>query len=125
MNDPEYEVHPLDRDYSQPDPPRKRLPSLPEEPFLRAGIVVFLLGLGSLIVTAMVLGNFTGSGAVEQIGSIAHRIGMLMILGGGVLILAGMRVKADDAANKKKKRTPPFRPRVPSDNERSSLEDWP
>ncbi|MEM1070382.1 MAG: hypothetical protein AAGI63_15890, partial [Planctomycetota bacterium] len=93
MNDPDYDVHPLDRDYSEPEPKPKRMPGLPDGQLHRAGLIIFTIGFVSLLITAAVLGIFRGSGVIETAGSYVHRFSMVMILAGGILILVGLRVK--------------------------------
>ncbi len=94
MNDPEYDVHPLDRDYSLPEPKAKRLPKLPDGPIHRVGLIIFAVGFVTLILTAILLGTVRRAGWLETIGSYAHQFGMVMILVGGILILIGLRVRS-------------------------------
>lgn len=94
MNEPEYDVHPLDRDYSEPEAKPKRWPGMPDSPLHRAGVIIFSIGFVSLLVTAAILGVFRNSGWVETFGSYVHRFAMVMILVGGLLILIGIRVKS-------------------------------
>jgi hypothetical protein len=95
MNDNEEtgDVHPLDQDYSEPEVRKPKQFQLPDGRLLRAGIIIFVSGLFLLIVTANVLGVFRGVRAVEFGGGYVHQGAMLMILGGGVLILIGYRMK--------------------------------
>lgn len=94
MDDPGYEVHPLDRDYSEAESASRPMLRMPEGNVHRAGILIFLTGFVTLLVTAGLLGIFRGSGPLETIGSYGHRLAMLMILGGGILILVGLRIRS-------------------------------
>jgi hypothetical protein len=94
MDDPDYEVHPLDRDYSEVESVSRPMLKMPEGNVHRAGIFIFLTGFVTLLVTAGLLGVFRGSGPLETIGSYGHRLAMLMILGGGILILIGLRIRS-------------------------------
>ncbi|MGB0597367.1 MAG: hypothetical protein ACPGLY_11815 [Rubripirellula sp.] len=94
MDDPDYEVHPLDRDYSEVESVSRPRLKMPEGNVHRAGIFIFLTGFVTLLVTAGLLGIFRGSGPLETIGSYGHRLAMIMILGGGILILIGLRIRS-------------------------------
>ena len=54
------EVHPLDQDYTQTIASEKRRFRVPQGNVLRAGVLFFLLGLVSLLVTAALFGIFSG-----------------------------------------------------------------
>ena len=92
-NDDAGDVHPLDQDYSEVESREKRQFKLPEGKVLRAGSIIFISGLFLLILTALVLGVFGGSRAVEIGGGYVHVVAMLMILVGGLLMLLGYRIK--------------------------------
>ncbi len=103
MDDPDYEVHPLDRDYSEVESASRPMLKMPEGNIHRAGILVFLTGFVTLLVTAVLLGIFRGSGPLETFGSYAHRFAMLMILLGGILILVGLRIRSLKMFNRGKR----------------------
>ena len=88
------DVHPLDQDYTQSDfsEERENRFRLPEGNVLRAGVICFLVGLVSLLVTAVLLGVFQGVRSLETTGSYVHQVSMIMILVGGVLMLLGFRL---------------------------------
>ena len=88
------EVHPLDQDYTQTISSEKRTFRVPQGNVLRAGVLFFLLGLVSLLVTAALLGIFSGARSLEAGGSVMHRVSGVLILVGGVLILIGYRIRA-------------------------------
>ena len=94
MNDPEYDIHPLDRDYSMPQPKQQRRELSPNERMRRFGIIVFAGGLGVVMMAAIALGIFRGTGWIEGFGSAMHRFGMIAILVGGVTIVASYRVQS-------------------------------
>ena len=102
MDDPDYEVHPLDRDYSEAEPESNPMLKMPEGKVHRAGIIIFLIGFVALIVTAGLLGIFRGSGPLETFGSYVHRFAMVMILSGGILILVGLRIRSLELFNRPK-----------------------
>ncbi len=90
MTEEEYEIHPLDRDYSQPTSVPKAKPlDLPSR-IRRTGIAVFAAGFLLLLAAAIVLSNVRG-GPLETIGSYAHQFSMLMILAGGIVIVLSYR----------------------------------
>lgn len=89
MSDNEYEVHPLDRDYSEEVQPPFATKVDFDRQLRRVGIIVFAIGFAVLFLAAVVLGTFRGSGAIESIGSTVHRLAMVVILiGGGLVVLA-------------------------------------
>ncbi|HBV65213.1 MAG TPA: hypothetical protein DEF45_19570 [Rhodopirellula sp.] len=88
------EVHPLDQDYTQTISSEKWKFRVPQGNVLRAGIVCFLMGLVLLLVTASLLGIFSGTRSLEAGGSFMHRVSGVLILVGGVLILVGYRLRA-------------------------------
>jgi len=90
--DSDDEKHPLDQDYSQVVEPKRRLVQLPEGNVLRVGVICFLVGLFSAVLTAALLGVFQGVRSLETVGSYVHQIAMVMILFGGVLMLLGFRL---------------------------------
>ena len=93
MDDPEYDVHPLDRDYSEPEEVAKKPKELTsEEQLRRFGVAVFGTGFGILLIVALVLGSVQRSGWVESFGSTMHRFGMVLILVGGILIIVSYRL---------------------------------
>ena len=93
-DDSDDEVHPLDQDYTQTISSEKPKFRLPQGNVLRAGVLFFLLGLVSLLVTAALLGIFSGARSLEAGGSVMHRVSGVLILVGGVLILIGYRIRA-------------------------------
>lgn len=88
------EVHPLDQDYTQTIASEKRRFRVPQGNVLRAGVLFFLLGLVSLLVTAALFGIFSGARSLEAGVSVMHRVSGVLILVGGVLILIGYRIRA-------------------------------
>ena len=84
-NDSDEDVHPLDQDYTQVVDTKRRLIQLPEGNVLRAGVICFVAGLFSAIVTALALGIFQGVRLLEMVGSYLHQGSMIMILVGGFL----------------------------------------
>jgi hypothetical protein len=92
MQEPEYDIHPLDRDYSSPQPEPKARELSPEERLRRIGVIVFGVGFSLVLLTAILLGAFRGSGWIESFGSVTHRFAMLAILLGGILILVSYRL---------------------------------
>ncbi|MGI9467070.1 MAG: hypothetical protein ACR2OA_08115, partial [Rubripirellula sp.] len=69
-DDSDDEVHPLDQDYTQTISSEKPKFRLPQGNVLRAGVLFFLLGLVSLLVTAALLGIFSGARSLEAGGSV-------------------------------------------------------
>jgi hypothetical protein len=98
MDDPEYEIHPLDRDYSAPvsSPGDSTIPF--DVKLRRVGFGVFGAGFGLVLVVAIVLGSFRGSGTIESVGSAVHRLAMVMILIGGVAVVIAYRLPHLQAA---------------------------
>jgi hypothetical protein len=93
MSDPEYDIHPLDRDYSTPPPKQQRRELSPNDRMRRFGVFVFAGGLAVVMMAAIALGIFRGTGWIEGFGSAMHRFGMIAILVGGVMIIASYRVQ--------------------------------
>lgn len=86
MDDDDYEVHPLDRDYSVPrQPARNRRSEFSK--LHRIGFFIFAAGFVTVVLAAIVLGAFPDVGWIETIGGFMHRLAMYFILIGGVLIL--------------------------------------
>jgi hypothetical protein len=103
MDDDDYEIHPLDRDYSLPSPPaKKRLANLSR--LHRIGFATFAAGFVTVVLAAIVLGAFPGGGRFETIGSFMHRLAMYFILIGGVCVLAAYQAPRRAAAAKKRER---------------------
>lgn len=94
MNDPEYDIHPLDRDYSEPVPVRGRKELTSDEQLRRIGVVVFLVGFALVLFAAIMLGIFRGAGWIESFGSSMHRFAMIAILLGGIMIIVSYRLSA-------------------------------
>jgi hypothetical protein len=103
MDDDDYEIHPLDRDYSLPSQPaKKRLAKLSQ--LHRIGFATFAAGFVTVVLAAIVLGAFPSGGWFETIGSFMHRLAMYFILIGGVLVLAAYQAPRRAAAAKKRER---------------------
>ena len=103
MDDDDYEIHPLDRDYSVPSQPaRKRRSDLSK--LHRIGFSTFAAGFVTVVLAAIALGAFPGGGWFETIGSFMHRLAMYFILIGGVLILVAYSAPRRAAAAKKRER---------------------
>lgn len=87
-----YDVHPLDRDYSSAgQAPRKS--DIEFHPKLRfIGAAVFAAGLITIFLAAIVLGGVRGSGRIETFASNVHRLGMILILVGGIMIVVAYRI---------------------------------
>lgn len=85
------EVHPLDKDYSSPQAPSKRTQSGPWT--LRwVGIIGFASGCLSLLPAAALATSFPATW-LESLGSMIHRLGMICILIGGILIILARRLE--------------------------------
>jgi hypothetical protein len=103
MDDDDYEIHPLDRDYSLPSPPaKKRLANLSR--LHRIGFATFAAGFVTVALAAIVLSAFPSGGWLETIGSSMHRLAMYLILVGGVLIVAAYQAPRLAAAAKERER---------------------
>jgi hypothetical protein len=103
MDDDDYEIHPLDRDYSVPSQPaRKRRADLSK--LHRIGFSTFAAGFATVVLAAIILGAFPGGGWFETIGSFIHRLAMYFILIGGVLILVAYSAPRRAAAAKEQER---------------------
>ena len=98
--EPLYDVHPLDRDYSDTDLPKaKSRPIVSKEVGYDVRIRKFgiFLGAGGLIVvllTAIALSNTRGASAAESIASGLNQLGKLTMLAGGLAIVVAYRVEA-------------------------------
>ncbi|MCG8653062.1 MAG: hypothetical protein MI861_24700 [Pirellulales bacterium] len=93
-NEEEYDIHPLDRDYSTPTTPPTRSPfgSAPFHPKIRrVGLFWFLGGFVVVFLAAVALSNYQGGGLVETLASMAHKWGMVMILIGAIMIILAYR----------------------------------
>ena len=93
MNEPEYEVHPLDRDYSDAASAQVAKPTQYDPKIRRTGFIVFLAGWVLIFVAAILLSNFRIS-SVETLGSLMHRGGMFTVLIGGLVMVAAYRIPA-------------------------------
>ena len=93
-SDPEYDIHPLDRDYSEPPPAERKRELSSQERIRRFGVIIFAGGLAVVVLAAIALGVFRGSGPIEGFGSAMHRFGMIAILVGGVMIVTSYRLSA-------------------------------
>ena len=98
-NDSDEDVHPLDQDYTQVVDTKRRLIQLPEGNVLRAGVICFVAGLFSAIVTALALGIFQGVRLLEMVGSYLHQGSMIMILVGGLFMLLGFKLNRGGIRN--------------------------
>ena len=92
MDDSEYDIHPLDRDYYEPVNPTKRKATSTDSKLHRFGLYTFAAGFTTLLLAAVVSGNSSPGGSIERLGSYMHRLAMVIILGGGALIIAAYRV---------------------------------
>lgn len=87
----EYEVHPLDRDYSEPAPKKTKRPLSGDGALVRIGAIGFGAGFLVLLGAAIVVSNAPPGGVFETIGSYLHQFGMLIILGAGLSVLIAYR----------------------------------
>jgi len=94
MDESELDVHPLDRDYSQPIRPTARKATSFDDKVRRAGFFTFITGFVTVLLAAIVLGSFRDGGTIEAVGSFLHRGGMFAILIGGSLIILAFRLPA-------------------------------
>jgi hypothetical protein len=93
MDDNEYEIHPLDRDYSSPPPVTRRNSQILYHVQLRRfGLVGLATGFATVVLAGILLTSFRGAGTIESIGSVLHRFGMILILIGGVVFIVAYRV---------------------------------
>ena len=89
--DSEYEIHPLDRDYSQPiEKPIRRRGSA-DGVMIRLGAFGFGAGFLVLLLAAVAISNSSPGGTVETIVSYLHRIGMLIMLMAGTVVILAFR----------------------------------
>ena len=87
----DYDIHPLDRDYSQPvDTTRRQKGS--GWTLRRLGQLVFASGCLSLLPAAAIATSFPSTW-LESFGSSVHRLGMIAILVGGLIIVTSYRVE--------------------------------
>lgn len=92
----EYEIHPLDRDYSDEgnkaqSKAKSNLPNSPASylPGLRSrGAFLFFGGLISLVLTMIVLANIGASQWESTVSTINRISALVMLLGGGLIVLA-------------------------------------
>ena len=85
------EVHALDKDYSSPQTPAKPTKTGPWT--LRwVGIIGFASGCVSLLPAAALATSFPATW-LESLGSMIHRLGMIFILIGGILIILARRLE--------------------------------
>lgn len=87
-----YEVHPLDRDYSSSTPPARGVAIEYDEKFRRIGVVIFAAGFITVFLMAVFLGNVRGNDRLESIAGGIHRLGMILILVGGLVIIVAYRL---------------------------------
>ncbi len=92
MNDPEYDIHPLDRDYSTPAPESKPRELAPDERLRRFGVIVFGVAFALVFLSAITLGSVSGPGWLESFGSTMYRFATIGILVGGIMILVSYRL---------------------------------
>lgn len=90
MNSDEYEVHPLDKDYSVPQPPPRKIALTGEMKLRRGGVGIFGFGFLLTFLAAIMITNFPATW-MERLGSEVHRMGMIGILIGGIVIVASYR----------------------------------
>lgn len=97
-------VHPLDRDYSIPVPPSPRRFVFREARAIYVGVIgLFVGGVALLFGIAMnQLGEVNRT--FESLAGTAHRVGMWSILGGGVCVMIGMRLRPDRPRRTRKKK---------------------
>ena len=95
--DDEYEIHPLDRDYSDDGLPKSRRKpqiqrKLPYDPKMRFnGVITFLFGYTTLVISAIVMTRSRGFTTSETVSSVTHKIGMYIMLFGAILVMAAYR----------------------------------
>lgn len=91
----EPEIHPLDRDYSEDTPPASRAPIIASIDYhaklRRLGVIVFVLGFVGLFPAAIFLNNAKGNPSAESFASLLHRLAMVVILVGGVMVFTAYR----------------------------------
>ncbi len=104
------DVHALDKDYSAATKRRQRTESGPWT--LRwVGIIGFAAGCVSLLPAAALATSFPATW-LESLGSAIHRLGMIAILVGGILIIFSIRLEKLDEEYASSAR-PPRRSRGP------------
>ncbi|NND99819.1 MAG: hypothetical protein HKN47_21065 [Pirellulaceae bacterium] len=98
MTDDEYDIHPLDRDYSSDDQPQSRRLSqiateLPYDPkWRRFGVAGLAGGLIVVFLSAIAISNLQGIRPAESIAYGVNRLGMFVMLVGAVLIVLAYRL---------------------------------
>ena len=96
MDEEEYEIHPLDRDYSEPTPARRRSKIATSVDYHRgiraAGVMIFAAGFFAVFVTAVFQNQASGNVSAERFATMLHRLAMVIILVGGVTVFAAYRL---------------------------------
>jgi hypothetical protein len=92
--DDEYEIHPLDRDYSAPvaPTPNRRGDVLYHVQLRKIGIGGFATGFLTVVLAGILVTNSPGGTWMESVGSAVHRFGMILILLGGVVFIVAYRL---------------------------------
>ena len=95
MDEEEYEIHPLDRDYSEPTPARSRSKIATSVDYHRgirsAGVMIFAAGFVAVFLTAAFQNQASDDVSTERLASNLHRFAMVIILIGGVTVFAAYR----------------------------------
>jgi hypothetical protein len=91
MDEYDNDVHPLDRDYSNPSESLPRSGMNFDPQWRRRGAVVFGVGLALMFMSAIVLSNVSQNSTIEAVGSFGHRAGMFVGLLGGLIVVAAYR----------------------------------
>ncbi|MGI9473239.1 MAG: hypothetical protein ACR2NZ_16985 [Rubripirellula sp.] len=89
--DGEYEIHPLDRDYSQPVPKTKSRRRTGDGALIRLGAFGFGAGFMVLLGAAIAVSYSTPGGPLETVGSYLHQFGMVIILVAGISVIVAYR----------------------------------
>ena len=99
MDDPEYDIHPLDRDYSDDLLPKSKRRSIIKRklPFNErsrlGGVIIFLVGVGVMVASAIVLVNSKGASSFESFANLMHQLGMWIMLIGAIVVMAAYQSK--------------------------------
>ena len=94
----EYEVHPLDRDYSsdQQTKPTEKSWHATEMPYdngvRKAGVMILIGGLILVFLTAIAISNLRGNTSAETLAGVVNRIGMVVMLVGAITIVVAYRL---------------------------------
>jgi len=99
VTDDFYDIHPLDRDYSQPIVrPARKLSQ--EQKLQRFGLATFIVGFLLVVAAAILTNSFPKVMWIESLSSGIHRLAMLTILAGGVILLVSFRYHEIEGARK-------------------------